>query len=74
MTDPIQPVRLIAMSIAESFRPFHEMLDGEVAHFRRQGFTDEQAHALAAAEFVATLGAAIGNRGTLPELPDDDQT
>lgn len=67
MTDRLDGVRLTVMALAENYVPLHEMLDGEVAHFVRQGFTLEQARAITAAEFVGTFGASIGMTATRPE-------
>lgn len=64
--DSLDPVRLAAMAIAENYAALHDMISGEVAHFVRQGFTTEQARAMAAAEFVSTFGAAIGLTATRP--------
>lgn len=63
-------VRLAVMAMAENMIPLHEMIAGEVAYFQRQGFTTEQAHALAAAEFVGVFGAAIRREASYP----DDET
>lgn len=63
MSDPsrqsLDMIRLALMEISESFAPFHEFIDGEVAHFERQGFTAREARAMTAAEFVATFGLNI---------------
>jgi hypothetical protein len=63
----MDPVRLAMMQIAESLAPIHELVDGEVAHFLRQGFTIEQAHALAAVEVVNAFGMKIYGAATRPE-------
>lgn len=70
MEDNLDPVRLAVMAMAENFIPLHEMIEGEYSYFVRQGFTLEQARALAAAEFVGVFGAAIRRSATLPE--DDE--
>lgn len=60
------PMRLALMAIADMFEPMHELVLGEVAHFQRQGFTIEQAHAMAAAEFVNAFGQRIEHGATMP--------
>lgn len=61
------PIRLAMMGIAENMIPLHELIEGEVAHFTRQGFTNEQARAMAAAEFVNAFGIQIYRAATRPE-------
>lgn len=65
--DELDGMRLAAMGLAESMTPLHEMIEGEVAYFIRQGHTIEQARAIAAAEFVGFIGAAIQRSATRPE-------
>lgn len=65
--DELDPVRLTVMAIAESFAPLHDLVDGEVAHFLRQGFTIEQARAMTAAEFTNAFGQKIYSAATRPE-------
>lgn len=62
--DSADAMRLIMMTVAEQYAPMHELIAGEVAYFQRQGFTDEQARAMAAAEFVATFGSRIEGTAT----------
>lgn len=49
-------MRIILMGISEQMAPLHEWVTGEVAYFTGQGFTEEQARAMAAAEYVIALG------------------
>lgn len=65
--EPTDPARLAMMGVAEQFAPIHELVLGEVAYFVRQGFTYEQARAMAAAEFTSTFGARIEGAATRPE-------
>jgi hypothetical protein len=39
--------------------PFHEFLAGQRAYFNSQGYTDDEARAMAAAEFVTVFGSSI---------------
>lgn len=39
--------------------PFHEWLAGQRAYFAGQGYTDAEARAMSAAEFVCIFGAGI---------------
>lgn len=63
-------MRLTLMQMAEDVRPIREFLMGEVAYYERQGFTKEQARALAAAEFTSIFGMRILNAATAPESGD----
>jgi formylglycine-generating enzyme required for sulfatase activity len=63
-------MRLAMMGITEMAEPWHEWVLGEVAYFVRQGFTYEQARAMAAAEFVSIAGARIELGATRPEEPE----
>jgi hypothetical protein len=47
------------MQIAEAIKPMHEFLEGQVAYFASQGFTPQEALAMAAAEFVSIFGTMI---------------
>lgn len=57
------------LDITEQVKPLHEWLDGQRAHFLSQGYTADEARAMAAAEFVLIFGSVInrtssdGNRG-----------
>lgn len=64
-------VRLALMGISDLVQPMHEWLDGECAYFVVQGYTIEQAHAMAAVEFTTAFGGRIESGATRPE-PDDD--
>ncbi len=66
MTDPLDPLRLAVMVMAEGMTPLREMIEGEYSYFIRQGYTVEQARALSAAMFVGVFGAAIRRSATLP--------
>jgi hypothetical protein len=59
-----QELRISLMAVAEQLRPIHEFVAGELAYFIRQGFTLEQAHAMAAAEFTSVFGLRIANSAT----------
>lgn len=63
-------LRLAMMEVAETLAPIHEMLLGEVAYFERQGFTREQARAIAAAEYTSIFGLRILNNATDPAAGD----
>lgn len=43
------------MQLREMLEPMHEFLLGEVAYFEAQGFSPEQAHDMAAAEYCRLL-------------------
>jgi hypothetical protein len=60
-------LRLAMMGITEMVEPWHEWAVGEVAYYVRQGFTYEQARAMAAAEFVTLLGSRIESGATRPD-------
>jgi hypothetical protein len=51
--------------LAESIKPMHEFLAGQVEFFAGQGFTAQEALAMAAAEFCCIFGTQIPR--TLPE-------
>lgn len=61
-------VRLILMDMGEALiTPWREWLAGAVAHFVNEGFTHEQAHAMAASEYSTLLGQRIECGATRPE-------
>jgi hypothetical protein len=53
--DPPGEVRLASIML-----DLHEWLAAEVAYFEGQGFTCEQARAMAAATYVTVFGGGIG--------------
>jgi hypothetical protein len=53
------------MALAETIEPMHDFLAGQITYFRSQGFTPQEALAMAAAEFVSIFGTAIPR-----ELPE----
>jgi hypothetical protein len=59
MPDVRQQTRSMLMSLTEQVEPFHEWLAGQRAYFLSQGYTDAEARAMAAAEFVIIFGANI---------------
>lgn len=63
-------MRLVLMQMAEDIKPIREFLMGEVSYFERQGFTKEQARALAAAEFTSVFGTRILPTATAPDAGD----
>jgi hypothetical protein len=52
-------MRSLFLQFNEQVKPFHEWLDGQRNHFRSQGYTDDEARAMAAAEFVTVFGSCI---------------
>lgn len=61
-------VRLILMEMNDALMvPWREWLAGAVSYFSGQGFTDEQARAMAAAEYTTVLGNRIENSATRTE-------
>jgi len=60
-------MRLALMTLSESAAPIREFVLGEVAYYERQGFTVEQARAMAAAEFTSIFGLRILNAATVPD-------
>lgn len=69
MSEMADAMRLALMDIAEKLEPVHEFVLGGVAYYVRQGFTVEQAHAIAAAEYITIFGLRIANNAT---IADDD--
>lgn len=66
MSEPEAPSLVEGMmQLTESIKPMHEWLAGQVAYFAGQGFTAQEALAMAAAEFVTVFGTAIPR-----ELPE----
>lgn len=47
------------MLLNEQVTPIHEWLEGQRAYFASQGYTDDEARAMAAAEFVFIFGSGI---------------
>lgn len=52
-------LRHVLLTFNEQARPFHEWLAGQRAYFTGQGYSDDEARAMAAALFVAIFGANI---------------
>lgn len=67
MADAEDAMRLALMQMSESAAPIREFVLGEVAYYERQGFTREQARAMAAAEFISIFGIRILNAATDPD-------
>jgi hypothetical protein len=71
MTQPedasMDDLRLSLMAFAENLAPVRELIHGEVAYFVRQGFTQEQARAIAATEFITLFGQRIENASSRPD-------
>ena len=70
----LSPSYLIARAIMELSdtvaKPMHEWLAGERQYFLDQGYTDDEARAMAAATYVHVFGTLI-HRAVGPE-PDED--
>lgn len=47
------------LQISGMVKPMHEFAAGQVAYFRSQGHTHQEALAMTAAEFVTVFGSAI---------------
>lgn len=61
-------IRLIIMDMTEALiTPHREWLAGSVAYFLGEGFTEQQARAMAASEYVTVLGQRIENGGDRPD-------
>lgn len=58
-TDGAQAIRQMMLGINELIEPMHEWLTGQVHYFLSQGFGPDDAHAMAAAEFVMAMGNNI---------------
>lgn len=59
MTASADWLRQFMMDLNDQVAPFHEWLAGQRAYFVGQGYTDDEARAMAAAEFVSVFGANI---------------
>lgn len=58
-SDPVEVTRRAMMHLNEQVTPFREWLAGHRAYFARQGYTADEARAMAAALFVTVFGARI---------------
>ncbi len=67
-------MRQALLGFNEMVQPMHEWLDGQVSYFLGQGFTDAEARAMAAAEFVTVFGTAIPRTTTNGESDDGTDT
>lgn len=47
------------LMLNEQVQPIHEWLAGQRQYFRDQGYTEPEARAMSAAEFVTVFGTAI---------------
>ncbi|MFI7608726.1 hypothetical protein ACIBTV_26760 [Micromonospora sp. NPDC049366] len=57
-------LRLSMLLLAELVTPMHEWLAGQRAYFLGQGYTPDEARAMAAATYVAVFGQSIrGEQG-----------
>jgi hypothetical protein len=65
MSEPEKTLAEGMLELAQSIEPMHEFLAGQVAYFASQGFTPQEALAMAAAEFCCIFGTQIPR--TLPE-------
>jgi hypothetical protein len=61
----------ILMGLHEQVKPFHEFLQGQRQLLRDQGYTDDEARAMAAAVFVSLFGSHI-SRTVADETKGDD--
>lgn len=60
-------MRMALMEMSETLVvPWREWLAGAVVHFLGEGFTHEQARAMAASEYTTVLGSRIENSATRP--------
>jgi hypothetical protein len=59
--------RLVMMQFTDVTAAWHEWITGELAYFVGQGYTIEQAHAMAAAEYVSMFGTRIESGASRPE-------
>ena len=50
------------MGINDAIKPMYEWLDGQRANFLRQGYTEDESRAMAAALFVTVFGTNIPRR------------
>lgn len=66
----VEGLRLVMMGFVDLCAPMHDVAAGEVAYFLRQGYTDEQAHAMAAAEFTMVFGTKIYPSANRPDDED----
>lgn len=55
------------MEVADQIKPLHEFLDGQRTHFLSQGYSDDEARAMAAAIFVSIFGTGITRTGGISE-------
>lgn len=63
--DPAAMMASGMLEVSAAIEPMHDWLAGERAHFLSQGYTEDQAKAMAAATYVTAFGAQIRN----PEQP-----
>lgn len=61
--DPHDAMRQVLLNLNAQVTPLREWLTGQRAYFLQQGYTDDEARAMAAALFVSVFGVNIA-RGT----------
>jgi hypothetical protein len=73
-TDVLDSLRQVLLRHRDLLIPLHEFIDGEVAHFQRQGFTAAEARTLTVIEFAMAMAANISNTSLSAPAPGDDGT
>lgn len=63
LEDEANRLRLNLMGLGVAVAPLHEWLAGELAYFRSQGYTDREAHAMAAATYLVIFGGPLHLQG-----------
>ena len=53
--DPQDKLRQQLLGVTQHYEPLHDWVIGEVAYFKRNGFSDAEAHMMAAAEYCSGL-------------------
>ncbi|GAA0528659.1 hypothetical protein GCM10010172_06570 [Paractinoplanes ferrugineus] len=61
-TDATDALRQALLELNEQVKPMHEWLAGQRSYFLAQGYTDDEARAMSAAEFVTMFGTPINRR------------
>ncbi|MFI5839444.1 hypothetical protein ACIA8K_06990 [Catenuloplanes sp. NPDC051500] len=59
----VDAFRTMLLQLNGQVKPMHEWLAGQRAYFVGQGYTDDEARAMAAALFVSVFGTGITRTG-----------
>jgi hypothetical protein len=61
MSDVQAAMRAALLTLNDQVKPIHEWLTGQRQYFLSQGYTEPEARAMSAAEFVTVFGNSIHN-------------